>query len=73
MTSVTVQLIPRFFPHFLCIPNNLLPQYLPTKTVYKVPVPYLAHGNIRNHPLTPDLNPSEQHCLTRFFTGDFAS
>jgi hypothetical protein len=23
--------------------------------------------------LTPELNPSVQHCLTRFFTGDFAS
>jgi hypothetical protein len=25
-----------------------------------------------NH-LTPELNPSAQSCLTRFFTGDFAS
>jgi hypothetical protein len=25
-----------------------------------------------NH-LTSELNPSAQHCLTRFFTGDFAS
>jgi hypothetical protein len=25
------------------------------------------------HPLTPELNPSTQRCLTRFFTGDFAS
>jgi hypothetical protein len=24
-------------------------------------------------PLTPDLNTSAQRCLTRFFTGDFAS
>jgi hypothetical protein len=24
-------------------------------------------------PLTPELNPSAQRCLTRFFTGDFAS
>jgi hypothetical protein len=24
-------------------------------------------------PLTPKLNPSAQSCLTRFFTGDFAS
>jgi hypothetical protein len=24
-------------------------------------------------PTTPELNPSEQRCLTRFFTGDFAS
>jgi hypothetical protein len=26
-----------------------------------------------NKPLTPELNPSAQCCLTRFFTGDFAS
>jgi hypothetical protein len=25
------------------------------------------------NPLTPELNPSAQRCLTRFFTGDFAS
>jgi hypothetical protein len=25
------------------------------------------------NPLTPELNPSEQRCLTRFFAGDFAS
>jgi hypothetical protein len=25
------------------------------------------------NPLTPELNPSVQRCLTRFFTGDFAS
>jgi hypothetical protein len=25
------------------------------------------------NPLTPELNPSMQHCLTRFFIGDFAS
>jgi hypothetical protein len=24
-------------------------------------------------PLTPELNPSAQRCLTRYFTGDFAS
>jgi hypothetical protein len=24
------------------------------------------------NPLTPELNPTAQHCLTRFFTGDFA-
>jgi hypothetical protein len=28
-------------------------------------------NNINN--LTPELNPSAQRCLTRFFTGDFAS
>jgi hypothetical protein len=25
------------------------------------------------NPLTPELNPSMQSCLTRFFNGDFAS
>jgi hypothetical protein len=25
------------------------------------------------NPLTPELNPSAQRCLTRLFTGDFAS
>jgi hypothetical protein len=25
------------------------------------------------NPLKPELNPSAQHCLTRFFTRDFAS
>jgi hypothetical protein len=25
------------------------------------------------NPLTPELNPSAQRCLARFFTGDFAS
>jgi hypothetical protein len=25
------------------------------------------------NPLTPELNPSAQRCLIRFFTGDFAS
>jgi hypothetical protein len=25
------------------------------------------------NPLTPELNPSAQRCLTKFFTGDFAS
>jgi hypothetical protein len=25
------------------------------------------------NPLTPELNPTTQRCLTRFFTGDFAS
>jgi hypothetical protein len=25
------------------------------------------------NPLTPELNPCAQRCLTRFFTGDFAS
>jgi hypothetical protein len=29
--------------------------------------------NSHTNPLTPKLNPAAQHCLTRFFTGDFAS
>jgi hypothetical protein len=29
-------------------------------------------GKLLN-PLTPELNPSAQRCLTRFFTGNFAS
>jgi hypothetical protein len=33
------------------------------------PVLWLTYFN----PLTPELNPSAQRCLTRFFTGDFAS
>jgi hypothetical protein len=35
----------------------------------------LLTANSANHinPLTPELNPSAQRCLTRFFTGDFAS
>jgi hypothetical protein len=32
----------------------------------------LLHG-IPINPLTPELNPSAQRCLTKFFTGDFAS
>jgi hypothetical protein len=27
---------------------------------------------LRINPLTPELNPFAQRCLTRFFTGDFA-
>jgi hypothetical protein len=30
------------------------------------------HSEELNH-LKPELNPSAQRCLTRFFTGDFAS
>jgi hypothetical protein len=30
-------------------------------------------GIIQFNPLTSELNPSAQRCLTRFFTGDFAS
>jgi hypothetical protein len=30
------------------------------------------HFSIMFHPLTPELNPSAQRCLTRFFTVDFS-
>jgi hypothetical protein len=33
----------------------------------------MMHGQQNINPLTPELNPSAQRCLTRFFTGDFAS
>jgi hypothetical protein len=41
----------------------------------------MHHNNIENfntrrmtavNPLTPELNPSAQRCLPRFFTGDFS-
>jgi hypothetical protein len=36
---------------------------------------YLNYGPVLKYinPLTPELNPSAQRCLSRFFTGDFAS
>jgi hypothetical protein len=35
---------------------------------------YNIYKQIMNfNPLTPELNPSAQRCLTKFFTGDFAS
>jgi hypothetical protein len=33
----------------------------------------VKHGHTTINPLTPELNPSAQRCLMRFFTGDFAS
>jgi hypothetical protein len=35
----------------------------------RLSAPYYEQFN----PLTPELNPSAQRCLTKFFTGDFAS
>jgi hypothetical protein len=29
-------------------------------------------GDCMPNPVTPELNPSAQRCLTKFFTGDFA-
>jgi hypothetical protein len=33
----------------------------------------LKRRKMKHNPLTPELNPSAQRRLTRFFTGDFAS
>jgi hypothetical protein len=33
----------------------------------------LCFDDFEINPLTPELNSSPQSCLTRFFTGDFAS
>jgi hypothetical protein len=33
----------------------------------------IGHDKSVINPLTPELNPSAQRCLKRFFTGDFAS
>jgi hypothetical protein len=41
-------------------------------STYKLQYYNKRASNIIN-PLTPELNPSAQRCLTRFFTGDFAS
>jgi hypothetical protein len=32
-----------------------------------------TYYNVYDNPSTPELNPSVQRCVTRFFTGDFAS
>jgi hypothetical protein len=34
---------------------------------------YYAGRNQQFNPLTPELNPCAQRCLTRIFTGDFSS
>jgi hypothetical protein len=36
-------------------------------------VKFCFEKDILINSLTPELNPSAQHCLTRFFTGDFVS
>jgi hypothetical protein len=48
---------------------NIPPAFPVCKTGH--PQPVLT--NYRFNPLTPELNPSAQRCLTRFFTRDFAS
>jgi hypothetical protein len=39
----------------------------------QIKLKYFAHVFAILYPLTPELKPSAQRCLTRFFTGDFAS
>jgi hypothetical protein len=34
---------------------------------------FISTFTVLSNPLTPELNPSAQRCLTRFFTGDFTS
>jgi hypothetical protein len=40
-----------------------------TRAQFKIKI--FGYGFI--NPLTPELNSSTQRCMTRFFTGDFAS
>jgi hypothetical protein len=40
---------------------------------YNITLAIIASFHVVINPLTPELNPSAQRCLTRFFTGDFAS
>jgi hypothetical protein len=45
------------------------------KFIFKLTIfhwPFHTHIPRNINPLTTELNPSPQHCLTRFFTGDFA-
>jgi hypothetical protein len=48
--------------HFTLIPFYFLPLR---------PIRFPDHLTV--NPLTPELNPSAQRCLTKFFTGDFSS
>jgi hypothetical protein len=43
-----------------------------TNQLYRPPI-FTDYLKIHINPLTPELNPSAQRCLTRFFTEDFAS
>jgi hypothetical protein len=66
--------------------NFWLPRFFPpgdnVKRPISVPISVLWHKAYRTmegkyprklNPLTPELNPSAQRCMTRFFTGDFSS
>jgi hypothetical protein len=53
-------------------PCNKMFTYLPWRPVMtEIKLQMMCYGLI--NPLTLELNPSAQRCLTRFFTGDFAS
>jgi hypothetical protein len=41
--------------------------------IFKIFLNILITLKMDINPLTPELNPSAQRCLARFFTGDFAS
>jgi hypothetical protein len=55
--------------------NDLKNQRHFSAVVYTCTVPRSAAASLFNlfNPLTPELNPSAQRCLTRYFIGDFAS
>jgi hypothetical protein len=48
-------------------------QYLSLLTATSRCKPIFKISAVLFNPLTPQLNPSAQHYLTRFFTGDFSS
>jgi hypothetical protein len=52
---------------------ELMDNYQNSVFVFSVIESPQHHRNIHFNPLTPELNPSAQRCLIKFFTGDFAS
>jgi hypothetical protein len=58
--------------NFLLFPAHYILSFLIIRTSL-APSFYSALPANSVNPLTPELNPSAQRCLTRFFTGDFAS
>jgi hypothetical protein len=70
LEMLTVAQVTKVFPTFHKINGSLsrttrILNYFHTTTCY--------FCQIQLNPLTPELNASAQRCLTRFFTGDFAS
>jgi hypothetical protein len=62
----------------VCTPRIFRPSVLsswpPCRSWSLIQAPfYTVHCNLVRQPLRPELNPSAQRCLTRFFTGDFDS